>query len=406
MMFSLLPMAAGAAMALLLAAFTSLPVNAQETGKNAPPTPPLLTTNLAATPPAAAKTADDSLESDGRVPFYLKALAEARPEAAPAFARLFRTTIFGGTLPPHIKAAMGVQVAETCRSPYAAAHLRRLARALKTEASRDPRLPLAVRYADDLTQNVNGISQEKFTRIRTQFNDVQIVELTMTTCFFNYFARLTSGLRLTPETWLATTSPRLPRAATNPFATARIALLTDAEMEGVVELQKSGANSGLGVGIPNSRRAMARVPDISSAWWEYMQAARKNDEVPRTTLLQVSLAVSTLNGCRYCTVHQIVGLRKQGVEVGKLLSLQKEDSQLTADEKAAVVFARKLTKEPGEINDSDWAKLSAAFPGNAAMSVLLQTCTFAFMNRFTDTLNLPSEEEAIHIYQEVFGPAK
>jgi hypothetical protein len=55
------------------------------------------------------------------------------------------------------------------------------------------------------------------------------------------------------------------------------------------------------------------------------------------------------------------------------------------------------------VTDSDWAALSAAFPDKQALSVLLQTCTFAFMNRFTDNLNLPSEEEAIHIYQEVYG---
>lgn len=355
-------------------------------------------------PPAATGGGDDSLEADEkRVPEYLRALAEARPEAAPAFARLMRTTLFGGTLPPSVKAAMGVRVAETCRSGYAAAHLRRIAKALPARSSTDPRLNLAVRYADDLTRNVNGISNEEFARLRGHFNDAQMVELTLTTCFFNYFSRLTSGLRLKPEFWLATTAPRLPKAVENPFAQARVSLLTDAEMKSAADLAASGASNALGVGIPNSRRAMARVPDISGAWWDYMQAARKGDEVPRSTLLQVSLAVSTMNGCRYCIVHQVVGLRRQGVEVGKLLSLKKDDSQLTAEEKAAVVFARKLTKEPGSVTDADWAALSAQFPGGKAMSVLLQTCTFAFMNRFTDNLNLPSEEEAIHIYQEVYG---
>ena len=34
---------------------------------------------------------------------------------------------------------------------------------------------------------------------------------------------------------------------------------------------------------------------------------------------------------------------------------------------------------------------------------MLQTCTFAFMNRFTDGLQLPSEDEAIRVYQETYG---
>lgn len=359
--------------------------------------------------PAAAAPAtgeEDYLEAAGRVPEYLKALNETRPEASPALARMMRTTLFGGTLPCSMKAAMGVHIAETCRSKYAAAHLRRIAKAAPPSASDDPRLLLAVRYADDLTRDVHGVSSEEFARLRSHFNDAQIVELTLTTCFFNYFSRLASGLRLQPEPWLATTAPRLPPSAENPFASARVSLLTDAEIIGVTELSANGASSGLGVGIPNSRRAMVRVPDISGAWWNVMQASRKSDAVPRTTLLQVSLAVSTMNGCRYCTVHQIVGLRRQGVDVGKLLSLQKNDTQLTAEEKAAVHFARKLTKEPGNITDADWTALEARFPKNQATSILLQTCTFAFMNRFTDNLNLPSEEEAIHIYQEVYPSPK
>ena len=34
---------------------------------------------------------------------------------------------------------------------------------------------------------------------------------------------------------------------------------------------------------------------------------------------------------------------------------------------------------------------------------LLQTATFSFMNRFTDGLRLPSEDEAVRIYRETYG---
>jgi hypothetical protein len=33
---------------------------------------------------------------------------------------------------------------------------------------------------------------------------------------------------------------------------------------------------------------------------------------------------------------------------------------------------------------------------------LLQSCNFAYMNRFTDGLRLPSEDEAIKVYQETY----
>jgi alkylhydroperoxidase family enzyme len=168
---------------------------------------------------------------------------------------------------------------------------------------------------------------------------------------------------------------------------------------------KPGPSNSLGVGIPNSVRAMLRVPDFYEAWMGGGSPRPAAPLVPRTILLQVSLAVSKVNGCRYCTVHQIVGLRKQGVEIGKLLSLDKNDDALSPEEKAAVTFARKLSKSPGALTEADRAALQSAFPGKAAFEVLQQTCRFAFMNRFTDTLGLPSEDEAVHIYREVFGEA-
>ena len=120
-------------------------------------------------------------------------------------------------------------------------------------------------------------------------------------------------------------------------------------------------------------------------------------------MLQVSLAVSQANGCRYCVLHQVQGLRRQGVEIGKLLALEKSDSALSPDEKAAVDFARKLTKAPGTLTEADRAVLQKSFPGPAAFEVLHQTCRFAFMNRFTDGLRLPSEDEAIKTYRAVYG---
>ena len=38
------------------------------------------------------------------------------------------------------------------------------------------------------------------------------------------------------------------------------------------------------------------------------------------------------------------------------------------------------------------------FQGQGALEILLQTCNFSFMNRFTDGLHLPSEDEAIKVH--------
>jgi AhpD family alkylhydroperoxidase len=159
---------------------------------------------------------------------------------------------------------------------------------------------------------------------------------------------------------------------------------------------------------------MMRAPLLGTAWFDYWKAVRGSEAVTSATapggpsvgremLLQVSFAVSKDNGCRYCTLHQVQGLSRLQVDPAKLVSMRKDDSSLTPRERLAVGFARKLTREPASIVASDYAALRKEFGERGAGEVLLQTCAFNFMNRFTDTLNLPSEDEALHTYREVYG---
>jgi alkylhydroperoxidase family enzyme len=85
------------------------------------------------------------------------------------------------------------------------------------------------------------------------------------------------------------------------------------------------------------------------------------------------------------------------------MALQKDDRALAPSEAIAVRFARRLTAAPGGITDADYAPLRTEFGERGAIEVLLQTCTFAFMNRVTDGLRLPSEDEAVRVYQETYG---
>ena len=99
----------------------------------------------------------------------------------------------------------------------------------------------------------------------------------------------------------------------------------------------------------------------------------------------------------------MLGLRRLGVDPVKLQAMRKDDSVLTPRELAAVKFARKLTDRPSGITNEDYAALKQAFGDAGALEVLLQTCTFAFMNRFTDGLQLPSEDEAVKVYLDTYG---
>jgi AhpD family alkylhydroperoxidase len=272
-----------------------------------------------------------------------------------------------------------------------------------------PAQELAVSYAAWLTGDVHGVDDARFRQVRGFYSDPQIVELTLTVSFFNYLTRFVQAVNVPVEPW-ALTAASLPPVAPRPRELARVGLIGDEQMAwsaGVVASRSrpaAGAANGLGLGIVNSQRAMNLVPDIAAAWRAYTATIGPGATVSQEIKLQISFAVSTANGCRYCTLHQVLGLRRLGVSPEKLLQMQKNDSALTARELVAVAFARQLTRTPSAVTDADYDRLRAEFGARGALEVVLQTCMFAFMNRFTDNLGLPSEDEAIRVYQSVYGP--
>lgn len=356
-----------------------------------------------------------------RVPNYARGLAQI-PNAPKQFAQLFKTFVSGGTIAAETKMAMGLRIAQINGSPYVAAHVIRLLRenqrgadllaALRAEnlAGLKPLEQRALRYAELLTRDAHGITDAEFQAASSLYNDAQMVELTMVVCFFNYFTRYAEALNLPVEAWVLdpNVKPVIPERAKNRLTEARIALVSDEVMNAAATtLASSKENAaqagGLGLGIANSQRAMMLVPDLQSAWRAYGTTARANSKIGREIQLHVSFAVSMANGCRYCILHQVLGLKRQGVDPAKLQAMKKDDSKLTPRELVAVSFARKLTAKPNSITDADYEVLRKEFGDYGALEVVLQTGAFAFMNRFTDNLRLPSEDEAIHVYKEIYG---
>lgn len=364
-------------------------------------------------------TGIDSLEAagSGRVPNYVRAVATL-PKMSGPLAHLFKTFISDGALPSETKLAMALRIAQMNNSPYTAAHVERLLRATErgkavlaafksgqtgslTQAEQK-----AIAWAEESSMHVDGLRDAEFVEARAAFNDAQVVEMAFTSCFFNYFTRFSEALNLPVEAWALETAPApLKTVARDP---ARIALISDELMravEAAIQASKdqNSPSASWNIGIANSQRAMLHAPAMYAAWRQFGAAAQEYAAVSREIKLQISFAVSTANGCRYCTMHQVLGLRKLGVSPAKLLAMEKDDAALTPPELSAVVFARKLTAEPAGITDDDYQRLRTVFKDQGAMEVLMQTCNFAFMNRFTDGLRLPSEDEAVKTYRETYG---
>lgn len=384
-------------------------------------------TRIAATPRVALapETSDafkdiESLEpvGSGHVPNYLRAMV-SMPGVPASFAHVMKTLLYGGVIEPEVKLAMGLRMAQMHDSPYVVAHMERYLRTtdkgreiLKAiQAGKTDSLQsgdrLALQYAEGLTRGVHGVSDGEFAEVRGAFNDSQIVEMTMTVCIFNYLDRFAEALNLPVEAWVLD-SPAVEPQVSADLPAARIGLISDGEMKATSDRLASlkdpkVPSNGWGIGFSNSMRALMRCPDLANAWGNFGTTARQSWVINREMQLQVSFAVSLANGCRYCTLHQVLGLRKLGVSMNKLMEMKKDDDALTLQERVAVLFARKLAKDPSSMTDADYQSLRTTFGEQGALDVLMQTCSFAGFNRFTDGLRLPSEDAAVENYREVYG---
>ncbi|KAA6458234.1 hypothetical protein DYQ86_20145 [Acidobacteria bacterium AB60] len=382
------------------------------------------TARIALAPESAEAFNDmESLEpaGSGHVPNYLRAMA-AMPGVPASFAHVMKRLLYGGFIEPEVKLAMGLRMAQLHGSPYVAAHMERYLRttehgrellaALQSNNLQTLRASdrLALQYAESLTESVHGPSETEFAEVRGSYNDSQIVEMTMAVCVFNYLDRFSEALNLPVEAWVLDSPAVEPQVAAD-LPNARVGLISDAEMKTTSDRlaamkDPKVPSNGWGIGFANSMRALMRCPDLANAWMNFGTTARQSWVISREMQLQISFAVSLANGCRYCTLHQVLGLRKLGVSMSKLMEMKKDDDALTPQERVAVLFARKLAKEPSSMTNSDYETLRTTFGEQGAMDVLMQTCSFAGFNRFTDGLHLPSEDAAVENYRNVYHTAQ
>ncbi len=120
------------------------------------------------------------------------------------------------------------------------------------------------------------------------------------------------------------------------------------------ERAAANATSSLGGGIVNNARMrnLYLPEELRTGGF-----SRQKDPVmtlDNTLAVELFWIASRVNNCHYCLGHQEVKLKSAGVSDDTLAALDCKWEQFTPRERAAFAFARKLTYEPQNINDSDY----------------------------------------------------
>lgn len=355
-----------------------------------------------------------------RTPNYLKVSAHL-PDGPMLLGEMARSVLYDGTIDPDLKMAIGLAMSVPNHSPYTAAHMRRLLRSSNSgrmllepiESASLQRLSaqdrIAIEWAVALRDSVEGLDDTGFRELRQYFTEPQIVELTLTACFFSYFNRLVEATNLPIEPWVEESAGPRPLAGSFAFhdgSSPRIGLLSDREVMTIAErLEAGAASSSLGLRIANSIRAMARVPEIREAWSNLGGVLRDSTIGPVMQHL-VSNEVSYRNDCYYCKTHQVQKLARSGMSPSQIAQIVDSVQLLDKREQRAVLFARQVSDDPTAVSDEQFAELREEFGDRGAMEILQVAARFNFMNRFTSGLRLPPEDAPRETYEQVEAARK
>ena len=127
------------------------------------------------------------------------------------------------------------------------------------------------------------------------------------------------------------------------------------------------------------------------------------NKLPTWFLESIGVLVSLLNNCAYCARHHGVGLERllkkengRYEEYRAQLEEEQPGEPFTAAEQAALVYARKLTVDPGAIGQADIDTLKATgLKDGQILEINQVTAYFAYANRTVTGLGVDTSGEVL-----------
>jgi len=168
---------------------------------------------------------------------------------------------------------------------------------------------------------------------------------------------------------------------------ARIALIepdqSSSEVKEIYE-QKLKGKPG------NAQKALATRPELLKNFLGFYASVGRS--LDRKLYELIYIRVSMINGCQYCLQHHIASSKRVGLTPQDWSALkQGHYTRFSEKEKAALVYAEKLTRAPHDITDIDFSELKKHFADPEIVDLHLLAGLANLTNRFTDPFGLELE---------------
>ncbi len=116
----------------------------------------------------------------------------------------------------------------------------------------------------------------------------------------------------------------------------------------------------------------------------------------------IAVVVSHTNNCQYCVKHHGEAFLAHAHNNVLLENLKTDfqSSSITPEDRAMLLYAAKLTKDPGNVSEQDIKKLrQVGFRDEEILRINLITGYFNFANRIVSGLGIPLEAAEERVYK-------
>jgi alkylhydroperoxidase family enzyme len=282
----------------------------------------------------------------------------------------------------------------------------------------DSQQQAALAYARKLTLEPQLIGDEDIDRLKDEFSDSEIIELTFNIARFNATNRWTDGLGLpqdrqfgdevnvlntpTSESYQRTVSIVAPttRAARPPLPTLdelKQALDICRQRQSRVSLPSDEeARNALDGAIGDEKllaweRAMSKVPTAGALQLATWRTIMTDEHLPLRLKAELTLITAVHNRAWYAVGQASKRLSELGVSTEEMVALFGGDPRPMSGAAAAHNLAAKSTADPHLISDADIAEVRQYYTDAETAQILHVICMANLFDRFTEALGLPLE---------------